>query len=87
MHLIELLLPIQDNHGTPFPRGLFRAIQEHLTETFGGATAFTRAPAEGTTSGNGEIEEDQIIVFEVMTEELGRTWWRNYRCQLEQTFR
>ena len=36
---------------------------------------------------NGEIEEDQIIVFEVMTEELDRTWWRNYRCQLEQTFR
>jgi hypothetical protein len=30
---------------------------------------------------------DDIIVFEVMTEKLDVSWWRNYRCQLEQEFR
>ncbi len=87
MHLIELLLPLHDNQGTPFPRGLYRAVQEHLTDTFGGATAFARAPAEGTARAHGETEKDQIIIFEVMTEDLDRDWWRTYRSALEQTFR
>ncbi len=54
MHLVELLLPLQDNRGMPFPRGLFRAVQEHLTNAFGGTTAFIRAPAEGTARAEGE---------------------------------
>lgn len=87
MHLVELLLPLQDNRGTPFPRGLFRAVQEHLTDAFGGTTAFIRAPAEGTARAEGEIEKDQIVVFEVMAKELDRDWWREYRAQLERTFK
>jgi hypothetical protein len=55
----------------PYPHGLFRAVQEHLTEAFGGTTAFTRAPAEGTACAD---EKDQIVVFEVMSDELDRMW-------------
>ncbi|EKS41486.1 hypothetical protein [Afipia broomeae] len=87
MHLVELLLPLQDNRGTPFPRGLFRAVQEHLTDAFGGATAFIRAPAEGTARAEEELERDEIVVFEVMAKELDRDWWREYRAQLESTFK
>jgi hypothetical protein len=38
MHLIEILLPVRDNHGRPFPETKFTAIREALTNRFGGAT-------------------------------------------------
>jgi hypothetical protein len=50
-------------------------------------TAFTRSPAQGTTTGGGKTVHDEIVVFEVMTEALDAGWWRNYRLQLERDFR
>src|SRR6185436_14131610 len=47
MHLVQLLLPLMDQDGKPFPRSQYRKIREVLTERFGGLTAYTRAPAEG----------------------------------------
>ena len=87
MHLVELLLPLNDNSGRPFAAEKYAAIRQHLTERFGGLTAFTRSPAQGTTTGGGKTVHDDIIVFEVMTETLDVPWWRNYRRQLEREFR
>ena len=44
MHLIHILLPLNDNEGRPYGRELF--VADELTEKFGGLTAHTR-PAEG----------------------------------------
>jgi hypothetical protein len=87
MHLIEIFLPLNDNSGRPFDTDKYAAIRQHLTERFGGLTAFTRSPAQGTTTEGGETVHDDIIVFEVMTEKLDVPWWRSYRLQLEQEFR
>jgi hypothetical protein len=87
MHLIEIFLPLNDNCGRPFGADKYTAIRQHLTERFGGLTAFTRSPAQGTTTEGGETVHDDIIVFEVMTEKLNVPWWRSYRLQLEQEFR
>lgn len=87
MHLIEILLPLNDNSGRPFDAGKYAAIRQHLTERFGGLTAFTRSPAQGTTTDGGKTVHDDIVVFEVMTEKLDVSWWRNYRRQLEREFR
>jgi hypothetical protein len=86
MHLIEILLPLNDNSGRPFGREQYAAIRQQLTERFGGLTAFTRSPAQGSTTENGETVHDDIVVFEVMTEKLDVSWWRNYRRQLEREF-
>jgi hypothetical protein len=86
MHLIEILLPLNDNNGRPFEAGKYAAIRRHLTERFGGLTAFARSPAQGTTTDGGKTVHDDIIVFEVMAEELDLSWWRSYRRQLEQEF-
>jgi hypothetical protein len=51
MHLVEILLPLNDNSGQPFGAGKYAAIREHLTEQFGGLTAFTRSPAPGYDDG------------------------------------
>jgi hypothetical protein len=81
--VIEILLPLNDNSGRPFAPEKYAAVRQHLTERFGGLTAFTRSPAQGTTTGGGKTVHDEIVVFEVMTENAGRGWWRNHRIQLE----
>src|SRR3954452_20432370 len=87
MHLVEILLPLRDNSGHAFGADKYAAVRQYLTERFGGMTAFTRSPAEGTTAGDGGTVQDDIVVFEVMTETLDQEWWRAYRRQLEREFR
>ena len=87
MNLIELLLPLNDNAGRPFGPEMYAAVREYLIERFGGVTAFTRSPAQGTTTDRGKTVHDEIVVFEVMTETLDTSWWSRYRRQLEQEFR
>jgi hypothetical protein len=87
MHLVELLLPLHDNSGRPFGDERYAEVRQHLTERFGGLTAFTRSPAQGTTTEGGRPVHDEIVVFEVMTETLDVSWWGSYRLHLEKEFR
>nr|WP_246751919.1 hypothetical protein [Bradyrhizobium diazoefficiens] len=62
-----------------------------MTERFGGLTAFTRSPAQGTTrEGHKTVRDktlrDEIRVFEVLTETLEESWWTSYRRRLEADF-
>jgi len=87
MYLVELFLPLADNEGKAFPASRLNAVRKKLTAAFGGLTAFTRAPAEGTEKQGHEERQDSLIVFEVMAETLDRQWWEAYRSQLETEFR
>jgi hypothetical protein len=87
MHLVEILLPLHDNSGQSFEAENYAEVRQHLTERFGGLTAFTRSPAQGTTTEGGKPVHDEIVVFEVMTEALDVSWWGNYRLRLEREFR
>jgi hypothetical protein len=87
MTLVELLLPLHDNSGQPFGAEKYAEVRQHLTERFGGLTAFTRSPAQGTTTESGRPVHDEIVVFEVMTETLDVSWWESYRLHLEREFR
>ena len=88
MHLIELLLPLNDNGGRPFGAEKYAAVREYLIERFGRVTTFTRSPTQGATTEKGTTVDDEIVVFEVMTETLDRSWWwGGYRHQLELEFR
>ena len=88
MHLVQILLPLFDNEGEPIPQLHFRRVSEELADRFGGLTAFTRAPAEGRWKDSGErTSHDEIVVFEVMVEDLQRSWWKEYRASLERRFR
>jgi hypothetical protein len=88
MHLVQILLPLYDNHDEPIPQLSFRRVSEELADRFGGLTAFTRAPAEGRWRTSGEkTSHDEIVVFEVMVKALDRSWWGGYREELERRFR
>jgi hypothetical protein len=87
MHLIEIFLPLSDNDGKRFPAATYAAVRNELAEKFGGLTAFSRSPAEGIDTGHGHERHDELVVFEIMTEQLDEAWWTGWRRQLEATFR
>jgi len=87
-HLVQILLPLYDPEGERFAQAFYRRVKDELAERFGGLTAYARAPAEGLwETGPGRKERDDIVVYEVMTEELDPEWWKAYRQELEQRFR
>lgn len=87
-YLVQLILPVYDNDGAPLGRELFAQVRRELTDRFGGVTAYTRAPAEGTwESPEGDVRRDDVVVVETMTERLDRQWWANYARELAVRFR
>ena len=88
MHLIHVLLPLQDNHRRHFEPQQFQAVRKELTEKFGGVTAFVRSPAVGIWKEDDQsISRDEVIMFEVLSDQLNESWWRDYREKLEADFR
>jgi hypothetical protein len=87
MHLVQLLLPVYANDGTPLPRELYATVRQELVDRFGGLTAYARAPATGLWADGGEVDKDDIVVYEVMVDDLDTAWWARYRGELEQRFR
>ena len=88
MHLVQILLPVYDTEGHPFPPVLFRRVSKQLAERFGGLTAYARAPATGLwLERSGHTTRDDVVVYEVMVESLDRQWWVRYRRVLEKTFK
>ena len=88
MHLIHLLLPLHDNHNRHFEPRQFQTVRTELTEKFGGITAFVRSPAVGLWKEDDEsISRDEVIMFEIVSDQLNENWWREYRAKLEAMFR
>lgn len=87
MRLIQILLPLYDNAGQPFPKRLVDQVRQELTDAFGGVTLYLRSPAVGAwESESGAVCRDDVILVEVMTEAVDAAWWRTYRQGLEQRF-
>lgn len=88
MHLIQLLLPLFDNDGHPFPQTIYLQVRDELAEHFGGITTYVRSPAEGLwKEGKTSTVRDEIVIYEVMAKELDRSWWKEFRERLELLFR
>jgi hypothetical protein len=88
MYLVQILLPVFDNQGQAFDTHHYVQLRSELADRFGGVTAYTRAPARGVWKDEaGGTSRDDIVIFEVMTEELEREWWTGFRKDLERRFR
>jgi hypothetical protein len=87
MHLFQILLPRADNAGQPFAREDFDRVKEELAADFEGVTAYLQAPAEGLWREGGQTDNDDIVIFEVMAEEIDLQDWRRRRTELERRFR
>ncbi|HEX7238703.1 MAG TPA: hypothetical protein VF263_00445 [Longimicrobiaceae bacterium] len=89
MHLVHVLLPLNDNQGRPFGREPFDLVRRELAERFGGVTAHFRAPAQGVwRDPGGDVARDEVVTLEVMVADtLDRAWWADFRRRLEALFR
>lgn len=88
MHLVQLLLPLYDNEGKPFPAGVFETLRVELTERFGGVTAYARSPARGFWKEDPVTTvRDDIVIYEVMAEDLDRAFWSDYREMVRRRLR
>jgi hypothetical protein len=87
MQLIQILLPLYNKEQKVFPTEIFSDIRQELTEKFGGITTYSRTPATGLWKENEEkTVKDEIIIYEVMTEQVEPDWWRQYKQALEKIF-
>jgi hypothetical protein len=86
MHLVQILLPLNDSTGRRFDGTAYARVRSELAGRFGGITSFTRAPADGMWTEGGHTRRDDIVVFEVMARDLDSHWWERYRAELEQRF-
>lgn len=88
MYLIQILLPVAvpDQPGMVVTAALAETRRE-LTERFGGSTAYLRSPAKGLwTAPDGEVEQDEVVMVEVVADQLDREWWQQYAAILAQRF-
>src|SRR5690606_551151 len=88
MHLIQVLLPLYDNDANPISPELFQRVRSELSSRYGGRTVYSQSPAGGLW----QVDErqspvhDELILFDVMTDQLDRAWRSDYRRQLEERF-
>ena len=82
-HLVQILLPKETGNGQPIGKEWFDGFLKELTDKFGGATSFLRAPGTGLWQSGGGTEKDSIAVVEVMAEEIDQAYWQSKRKRLE----
>jgi hypothetical protein len=87
MKLVQILLPTRDNRGRKFKKAIFGRIRKELVDRFGGLTAYSRSPAKGVWKSRRATKLDDIMVLEIMTAEVNRNWWKQYRRKLERALR
>jgi len=88
MYLIQILLPLFDNDGRPFPQQEYERVRDELAEQYGGITAYVRSPAKGLwKESSTSTVHDDIVIYEVMAGSLDRDWWQAYREGLAARFR
>ena len=85
-YVVEIFLPLDRGDASQVTLGKFEQILSALTNRFGGATAFMRAPATGLWKSRGEVEQDRIVIVEVLVEQLSHEWWYQFRQQVEADF-
>jgi hypothetical protein len=82
-HLVQILLPKETGNGQPIGKDWFDGLLKELTDEFGGATSFLRAPGQGLWQSGGGTEQDGIAVVEVMVESIDPDFWQSLRERLE----
>jgi hypothetical protein len=87
--LIQLLLPTSFSKGTRSQDAAtaLSDTRRELAQRFEGLTAYVRSPARGTWNApDGQVEEDDVVMVEVVTDAFDRVWWRAYAARLAERF-
>ena len=86
MVLIQLLLPTSTT-ARPDSLAPLAQTRRELADRFTGVTAYVRSPAKGLwTAPDGQVEQDDVVMVEVVTDTFDRAWWRAYAGTLADRF-
>ncbi|MCP1738289.1 hypothetical protein [Bradyrhizobium japonicum] len=80
-YVVQILVPTQTGKGEPVSTEWFDNFLQELTDRFGGATSFVRAPGQGLWRSDGTTERDTIAVLEVMAAKLAPRTCRHHRLR------
>jgi hypothetical protein len=87
MYLIQVLLPRRSGTGEPVADRAFARTRQELVDVFDGVTAYLRSPAEGDwVAPEGQVERDEVVMVEVLSDSFDRAWWRAYADTLAERF-
>lgn len=86
MNVIEVFLPLDTGPDLPISLEAIEGLVAGLADRFGGATAFTREPADGLWKTRTSMQRDRIIIVEVVVDEVDQDFWQAYKRRLEQEF-
>jgi hypothetical protein len=84
--IVEIFLPAAFPDGGPVPKAQLDLVRQELLEKFGGVTSYDRSPARGLWKDAGQVEADAVVVLEVMTPSLDKSWWKAFRQRMEDSF-
>ena len=85
--LVQVLLPRRNGGHTQARDADFAQTRAELVERYDGVTAYLRSPAQGLWTGpDGQVERDEMVMIEVVTETFEREWWRAYAEKLARRF-
>lgn len=88
MKLIQVFVPLTDNAGNRFPESYFAGLKSAFSEKYGGVTVYKQTPVEGFwKETEATTEKDVLVIFEVLTDTLDTSYWKDLKTQLETTFR
>jgi hypothetical protein len=84
MNLLQLFIPLTDNQGHQFDQSIFLDLRQQLTDRFGGVTIYSRGPVTGLwKEAENQIIADQMIIYEVLTEQIDLPYWKQFKLHLE----
>lgn len=81
------LLPLTYPNGDVVPEALLELIEAELCEVFGGVANDARGSARGLSKKGHQLRMDSMVVLEVMTQELDKDWWKEFRHRTQTLFR
>jgi hypothetical protein len=87
MHLIRLLLPLHDNNKQEFPTAYFLKVREETNRSLRRSDRLRSFSRGRVVERCYKVSRDEMVMFEVMSNQLDKEWWSNYRTQLEKEFR
>lgn len=87
MQLFQIFVPLKDNEGNQFTENHFINLRDELTSRFGGVTIYNRSPVKGLwKESEGRMVADEMIIFEVMTENVDGRYWNDLNLRLQAAF-
>jgi hypothetical protein len=84
----EILIPLADNQGKPFPASKIEHVSEKLVERFRGCRCQPLAPFVGSWKHRGHVYRDNLLLFTVDAprSDDSMTWMLAFRDRLTTQF-